>query len=101
MFHLVVLAVLLAAVSVSWAPAGAAPSETVSASATVGGDKININTANAKQLQKLEGVGHSVAERIVEYRETHGPFKKAEDLRKVEGVGGGLWEKNRERIVVK
>jgi len=37
----------------------------------------------------------------VKYRDEHGLFKKAEDLRKVDGVGGGLWEKNRERIVVK
>jgi competence protein ComEA len=64
-------------------------------------DKININTASAKELQKLEGVGRSVAERIVHYREEHGPFKRGEDLRKVEGIGAGLWERNRDRIVVK
>ena len=50
---------------------------------------------------KLEGVGRRVAEKIVEYRDTHGPFKKAEELRKVEGVGNGLWERNRTRIVIK
>jgi competence protein ComEA len=72
------------------------------ASATAAGDaKININTAPARELQKLEGVGHSVAERIVRYREEHGPFKRGEDIRKVDGIGGTLWEKNRERIVVK
>ncbi|HEV8586725.1 MAG TPA: helix-hairpin-helix domain-containing protein [Methylomirabilota bacterium] len=77
--------------------------ESVSAAAAVGEsrDKVNINTATAKQLQKLDGVGHAVAERIVQYRETHGPFKRGEDLRKVEGIGAALWEKNRERIVVK
>ena len=64
-------------------------------------DKININTASAKELQKLDGVGHTVAERIVHYREEHGPFKRGEDLRKVEGVGATLWERNRDRIVVK
>ena len=62
---------------------------------------VNINTASVKQLMKLEGVGQKVAERIVEYRTAHGPFKKAEDVRKVEGVGSGLFDKNRDRIVVK
>ena len=71
-------------------------------SATVGSDaKVNINTATVKELMALKGIGHKVAERIVAYRETHGQFKKAEDLRKVEGVGQGLWERNRERIVTK
>ena len=69
--------------------------------AVPGGDKVNINTANVKELMKLSGVGRSVAERIVQYRDAHGPFKKSEELHKVEGVGAGLWERNRERIVVK
>jgi competence ComEA-like helix-hairpin-helix protein len=63
--------------------------------------KININTADVKELMKLNGVGRNLAEKIVQYRDAHGPFKKATDLRKVEGLGDGLWEKNRERIVVK
>ena len=68
----------------------------------VGADaKVNINTASVKELMTLKGVGHKVAERIVEYREAHGPFKKADDLRKVEGIGQGLWQRNRERIVTK
>jgi competence protein ComEA len=69
--------------------------------ATSGGDKVNINTADVKGLMKLSGVGRSMAERIVQYREAHGPFKKSEELRKVEGVSAGLWERNRERIVVR
>ena len=64
-------------------------------------EPVNINTADVKSLMTLDGVGHKVAEKIVEYRDAHGPFKKAEDVRKVEGIGGGLWERNRERIVVK
>jgi competence protein ComEA len=82
-------------------PAGTS-THTTSVSATVGADaKVNINTAGAKELSTLEGVGAKVAERIVAYREAHGPFKHPEDLRKVEGIGKGLWERNRERIVVK
>ena len=63
--------------------------------------KVNINTADVKSLMTLTGVGRKVAEKIVEYRDSHGPFKKADEIRKVEGVGTGVWERNRERIVVK
>jgi competence protein ComEA len=52
-------------------------------------------------LTALGGVGPKLAERIVEYRDTHGPFKKPEDLKKVEGVGKALFERNRERVVTK
>ena len=45
---------------------------------------------------KRQGFDH-----FVEYRDTHGPFKKPDELRKVEGVGNGLWERNRTRIVIK
>lgn len=65
------------------------------------GEKVNINTAGVKELMTLEGVGRRVAEKIMEYRQAHGPFKKPEEIRRVEGIGGGLWEKNRARIIVK
>jgi competence protein ComEA len=75
---------------------------TTTVSAPVGADaKININTAGVKELMSLSGIGHKVAERIVEYRDAHGPFKKPEDLKKVEGVGQGVWDRNRERVVTK
>src|SRR2546428_8783060 len=69
--------------------------------ATVGTDAVNINTASVKQLATLDGIGPKLAEKIVEYRDAHGPFKKPEEVRKVQGLGAGLWEKNRSRIVVK
>lgn len=96
---MIVLFVCVAANAVA-APAAPLPrADSVAAAATR--EKVNINSASVKELMALEGVGHKLAEKIVEYRDAHGPFKKAEDLRKVEGVGGVLWEKNRERIVVK
>lgn len=102
MAHRMVTLSLLAALAGAPTPA-ALVTESLAASAAVGEahDKVNINTASAKELQKLDGVGRAVAERIVHYREEHGPFKRAEDLRKVEGIGAGLWERNRDRIVVK
>jgi competence protein ComEA len=64
-------------------------------------DKVNINTADVTTLMTLGGVGRKVAERIVEHRQAQGPFEKPEDVRKVDGVGRSLWERNRARIVVK
>ena len=75
---------------------------TATVSATVGSEaKVNINTAGVKELTTLDGIRPKVAERIVTYREAHGPFKKPEDLRKVEGVGKAVFERNRERVVTK
>ena len=64
-------------------------------------EKVNINTADVKMLMTLPGVNRKVAQQIVAYREEHGPFKRARELRKVEGVGDTVWEKNRRRIVTK
>ena len=84
-----------------WSAGAAPPAHTGAAAPKPDAAPININTADVKELMKLEGVGRRVAEKIVEYRDTHGPFKKPEELRKVEGIGNGLWEKNRTRIVIK
>jgi len=76
--------------------------QSTTVSAAVGSEaKVNINTAGLKELTTLSGIGPRLAERIVAYREANGPFKKSEDLRKVEGVGKAMWERNRERVVTK
>lgn len=62
--------------------------------------KVNINTASKAELMKLDGIGPSLADKIIEYRNAHGPFKKPEDIRKIQGIGKGLWEKNRNAIAV-
>lgn len=49
--------------------------------------KVNINTATAQELDGLKGIGPAIAQRIVDYREAHGPFKSLEDLKKVSGIG--------------
>jgi competence protein ComEA len=63
--------------------------------------KVNTNEASKTELMKLAGVGAGSAQKIIEYREAHGPFKKAQDLEKVDGVGKGVLEKNSGRITVK
>jgi competence protein ComEA len=60
-------------------------------SEAVAGKKININQASAKELANLPRIGAKVAERIVEYRQAHGSFGKAEDLMEVKGVGEKLF----------
>jgi len=48
---------------------------------------ININVATKEQLMQLPGIGEAYAERIILYREDHGPFSSTEDLIKVKGIG--------------
>jgi competence protein ComEA len=48
---------------------------------------VNLNTANISQLEGLPGIGKAVAERIIEYRQKNGAFKKIEDLMNVRGIG--------------
>ena len=48
---------------------------------------ININSANADDLTALPGIGAVLAQRIVDYRQQHGPFETLEDLSGVEGIG--------------
>jgi competence protein ComEA len=61
---------------------------------------VDINSADAKTLETLTGVGASKAAAIVEYRKTNGPFKSVDDLAKVKGIGEKLVEKNRENLTV-
>ena len=72
-----VLAVVLAApaiVHAQNAPAAASPDKTA---------LVNINTASAAEFEALPGIGPKMAQRIVEYREKNGAFKKLEDLMNV------------------
>jgi competence protein ComEA len=48
---------------------------------------INLNSATAAQLETLPGIGKATAERILEYRQKNGAFKKVEDLMNVRGIG--------------
>ena len=62
--------------------------------------KININKASVEELAQLKRVGLKFAERIVEFRNKNGPFKKPEDIMKVKGIGFKTWELNKDLIVV-
>ena len=71
----------------------------ISSAATAG--PVNVNTADAKTIAKeLQGIGATKAEMIVAYREQNGPFKSADDLRKIKGIGKRTIDKNRQDILV-
>lgn len=63
--------------------------------------KININTADASELQKLTGIGPGKAKSIIDYRNKNGPFKSVDDLLNVSGIGEKTLEKIRDEIVVR
>ncbi len=62
---------------------------------------VDINTADAETISnELDGVGLTKAQAIVEYRKKHGPFKSAEDLSLVKGIGERTVEMNKSNIRV-
>ncbi len=63
-------------------------------------DKININTASYEELQQITGVGPAIAERIIEYRNTHGLFVKIEDIVNVWGISDARFDQMKNEITV-
>ena len=63
-------------------------------------DRININTADVKELDSLTGIGKGKAERIIEYRSRNGNFKAVEDIMKVTGIGRKTFDKFKNDIKV-
>jgi competence protein ComEA len=61
---------------------------------------ININTASAAELDTLPGIGPTLAQRIIEYREQNGPFINTEDIINVPGIGAGNYERFKDMITV-
>ncbi|MGQ0384135.1 MAG: ComEA family DNA-binding protein [Gammaproteobacteria bacterium] len=60
---------------------------------------VNVNTADAKTLaRELDGVGMAKAEAIVAYRQKNGPFRSADDLAKVKGIGRKTVDQNKANL---
>lgn len=63
-------------------------------------DLIDINTAAAFELEALPGIGPTTAQKIVEYRETNGPFLSIEDIINVPGIGPATYKEIKDLITV-
>ena len=92
-----ILAVLLLVVIAALAmpPALAAPKTAPSPA-----DKVNVNTAGLEELVSLPGIGRAYAQRIIEYRDKNGPFKRLEDLLNVRGIGEKTFERIKDRVTL-
>ena len=71
-----------------------------STSSTNKSSKININTADAAELEKLPGIGEVKAEAIIQYRKSYGRFKTIHDITRVSGIGEKTFEKIKDLISV-
>ena len=91
MFALVILVGILvtgpSASSAQAAQAAQAKAGSSSKARATAANPVNLNSASAAQLQTLPGVGASAAQRIVDYRQKNGSFKKIEELMNVKGIG--------------
>ena len=63
-------------------------------------EKVNINTASQSELDGLPGIGDSIAQRIIDYREQNGNFKSIEELKEVKGIGEAKFEEIKDRVTI-
>jgi competence protein ComEA len=61
---------------------------------------VNINSASKEQLETLEGVGPVKAQAIIDYRKKNGPFKKVDDIKKVDGIGEATFSAIKKDLVL-
>ncbi len=73
------------------------PAET---SGTAEDARINLNQATKEELMTLTGIGEVKAEAILKYREEHGPFGSIEEIKEIEGIKDGIFQKIRDDITV-
>lgn len=63
------------------------PSVPVPAERGLSGGRLDLNRATTRELEELPGIGRTIAGRIVAYRQSNGPFRSPEDLRRISGIG--------------
>ena len=63
--------------------------------------RIDINTADVRELTNLPGIGEIIAQRIIDYRDANGPFSNVEDLLAVRGIGPNILAGIRDRVEVR
>jgi len=94
-------ALLLGCLLFGGAVAGWAATPVATKASTAAHAAVNVNTADAKQLVQLPGIGKVTAGKVLAYRQAHGPFAKADDLLRVDGIGPKTLEKIRPLISLK
>ena len=62
---------------------------------------LNLNTATKKELEALPGVGPALAQRIIEFREKKGGFRRVEELLVIPGISERRWKAIRDKVEVK
>lgn len=62
--------------------------------------KININKASITELKQITGIGESTANKIIDYRDNVGKFKKIEDIKEVKGIGDSKYESIKDKITI-
>ena len=62
--------------------------------------RVDINTAAKEELMTLNGIGEARADSIIKYREEHGAFQSIEELKEVEGIKDGIFNKVKDQIKV-
>ena len=83
----VVMSVVMVFAANAYAAEEQAAKEKAAKSSSASKDLININTGGVSELVKLPRVGEKIAQRIIEYREKNGKFKRIEDIMNVKGIG--------------
>ena len=74
------------------------PSGAVASGATAPGAKVSLASATVEQLDALPGIGPVTAQKIVDWRTTHGPFRSVDDLDDVPGIGPARVEQLRDLV---
>jgi competence protein ComEA len=62
---------------------------------------LNLNTATKKELESRPGVGPALAQRIIEFREKKGGFRRVEELLVIPGISERKWKAIKDRVEVK
>lgn len=89
-----------ASTPVSSSASSSSSSVSSSTSGAASGDLINLNTATASDLQKLNGIGEKKAEQIIAYRQEKGSFKSIDELKEVSGIGDKTFAAIKDQLTI-
>lgn len=89
-----------AAASTPVSSSASSSSVSSSTSGAASGNLINLNTATASDLQKLNGIGEKKAEQIIAYRQEKGSFKSIDELKEVSGIGDKTFAAIKDQLTI-